>query len=248
MSAFQLKEKRGFTLIELLTVIAVIGILAAILIPTVNRIRESARITQGRAQFGQWITAIENFRAEYGYWPDFNSQGPQWEATRLNNEDNLVARINESRDHRRNFIEFLYGRYADGEAWIQNGTVLPRYQNHPNRRRINFYDFTENDYEFLPNRNTLDRNADNFVIVDSFGHSDIVIIMDGNDNGMIRFTTNAGEYGVRPNPGRSPSDLANQAITPYANQRDVRARVIIYSAGPGGRNADEVRDKMIRTW
>ena len=63
------KTGRAFTLIELLAVIAVIGILAAILIPTVGSARTSAKKAKVKVLFSQWSTAMEQFKQEYGYYP-----------------------------------------------------------------------------------------------------------------------------------------------------------------------------------
>lgn len=59
----------GFTLVELLTVIAVIGILTAILIPSATAARVSVRRAQTKVLFGQWAAAMELFRQEYGFYP-----------------------------------------------------------------------------------------------------------------------------------------------------------------------------------
>ena len=62
----------AFTLIELLVVISIIGILAALIIPLSGVATSKMRISRVRAELNQYITAIENYKAEVGFYPPDN--------------------------------------------------------------------------------------------------------------------------------------------------------------------------------
>lgn len=63
------QKNRGFTLLEILVVIAVIGILAAILIPRFTGIQTDAKKKQAMAELGSLKTAVEVYRNNNDAYP-----------------------------------------------------------------------------------------------------------------------------------------------------------------------------------
>ncbi|MFT3828435.1 MAG: prepilin-type N-terminal cleavage/methylation domain-containing protein [Opitutaceae bacterium] len=148
----------AFTLVELLTVLAILGILAAILVPVVGRAQETARRAKVKTQFAQWAAALDGFRAEYGYFPSFAvSSAPPAPATcRVNDVPSL-------------FFQTLAGRKESGGAPDLVRAVAT------NPRRIAFAAFSaaELDVSSPP------------LVCDEFGNTDIVLLVDRDGDGVI---------------------------------------------------------------
>lgn len=197
------RSLRAFTLLELLSVIAVIGILAALIFPAVRSARVSANKARTKVQFSQWSAAIEGFRSEYGYYPAFDT-------TALVNGG---ATTNTAGDHL--FHDILVGKKRDGSALLAAGPAATQ-----NRKLISFYSFSDSDFTNATSP------APN-LIHDAFDNTEIAVLVDKNLDGRI----NGADYpagfpavaGLRPSAADLPTDPTS----------GVRAGVIFYTPAPG---------------
>jgi len=63
------KNERGFTLIELIIVVAIIGLLAAIVAPRLMGRSDDAKIAAAKQQIANFETALKLFKIDNGFYP-----------------------------------------------------------------------------------------------------------------------------------------------------------------------------------
>lgn len=160
----------AFTVLELLTVIAVIGILVALLIPSVRAARISAGKAKTRVQFNQWAAAVEGFRSEFGYYPVLHSS-------------NLINPPGQTTDPAtlHLFHDVLAARRRDGSALpVYASGTDSQFPEAQNRKLISFCSFFAAD--FTPVN----------LLCDAFGNTELAVLVDKNLDGVI----NAADYGA----------------------------------------------------
>lgn len=70
-------RKSGFTVVELLVVVAIIGLLVALLVPAINQARETARATQCRNHLRNFALSILNYQSTRGRFPPAATTAPE---------------------------------------------------------------------------------------------------------------------------------------------------------------------------
>lgn len=150
--------RRAFTLIELLMVIAIIGILAGILIPSVGAVRRQANVAASKSQLSSYVNAIQMFKSEYGFFPFISG---------ATDETLDLSSGSESGE----FIETLSGRDpTSGDRSTEGG----------NRRSIAFHSFSESEF-YLEDNDEMSRTQ----LADRFNNRNIFIEIDGDGDGRV---------------------------------------------------------------
>ncbi len=188
----------AFTLLELLTVIALIGILVALLIPSVRSAQIAAQKAKTHVQFRQWAGAIEGFRGEYGYYPALHSS-------------NLVNPPGQALDPAtlHLFHDLLAARRRDGSPLpVYSSGTNSQFPESQNRKLISFYSFSAADFTAIE------------LLGDAVGNTEIAVLVDRDLDGVIRpgsdFIALPAVGGLTPGAADFPAAGVRSGVIFYA--------------------------------
>lgn len=211
-------SRPGFTLIELLTVIAIIGILIAILLPAVMGVQRRAKQANSQAVFSGWCSGIIRYKQYYGFYPNLANAATYPTADTLYKLETSTTTTSTSAY----LVMTLSGKQPSG-AILTTGATGQRAIF--NRNSEAFIDFSNQDYEVPSVLSTATATgtggtlgAANYL-VDRFGNRNIRVVIDFDGSGMLKSVTGA------PAAACIPADIAN-----YANTTGYTARVLIYTS------------------
>jgi len=209
--------RRGFTLIELLTVIAIIGILTAVLIPAAIGVQKRARVANSQSAFSSWASGVVRYKQAYGYYPILVASS----ASLSFPAGDAIYRLEGGTTHATNlgntFVMCLSGRNPDGSV-LAAGATGTRVKF--NRNAEAFIEFSKDDYEDYTKLTQM--GSGNFLI-DRLGNRNIRVVIDFSGDGMLRHGT-PNMVGTIPTATSVPSEVAG-----FRTSTGVPGRVLIYT-------------------
>src|ERR1017187_4435475 len=148
------KTKRAFTLIELLTVIAIIGVLIALLFPAIKSALGKAEAAKAQTSIAGLATAYKAYYTEYGKWP----------AT-ITDPNGIICTTNY-------MVALLRGEDKNGADPLASPTVT--YNGNP--RKIRFLEMKNADLVIDPVNNVtnyVDPWKNQYEVIFDIGYSDL---------------------------------------------------------------------------